>query len=155
MDTAPLSHQGFSMDRWHRELLESSRSGVLATIAEDGRSQLVPVCYALIESQFVIPIDEKPKEGGTLARVSNIGRDPRVSLLVHHYDDRWERLAWVRVEGEATMIAVGQDWPAALAALRGSYPQYQMMALEELPLIRIEPKRVVAWRWPEGENPPA
>jgi hypothetical protein len=43
----------------------------------------------------------------------------------------------------------GAAHPAALAALRGRYPQYGEMDLEALPLIVIEPQRLVAWRWGE------
>ncbi len=143
------------METWQRQLLDDARSGTLGTIAATGLPQLVPVCFALVAGDIAIAIDEKPKQGGPLARLRNIERDPRVALLVDHYEDRWERLAWVRLEGDALVVASGGAWPAALAALRARYPQYRAMALERLPVIRIQPKRVVGWRAQGGARAPA
>ncbi|MBI2766851.1 MAG: TIGR03668 family PPOX class F420-dependent oxidoreductase [Chloroflexi bacterium] len=134
-------------DAWQLHLVESCRIAHLGTLARDGRPHLVPVCFAHLDGQFAIVVDEKPKRPGELARVRNIARDPRVTLLFDHYDDAdWTRLAWVRVEGEARVLARGDSWPAALVALRARYPQYRAMALEGLPLIAITPTRVVTWR---------
>ena len=139
------------MEAWQARLLEDERSGVLGTIARSGLPQLVPVCYALVEGDIAIAIDEKPKAGGTLARIRNIERDPRATLLIDHYEERWERLAWLRLEGEASVLDGGGEWPAALDALRRRYPRYRAMALEGLPLIRLRPTRVVGWRWQDGQ----
>ena len=139
------------MEAWQEQLLEEERSGVLGTIARSGLPQLVPVCYALVEGAIAIAIDEKPKRGGTLARVRNIERDARATLLVDHYEERWERLAWLRLEGDADVLKQGAEWPDALAALRRRYPRYRGMALEELPLIRLQPARVVGWRWQDSD----
>ena len=138
------------MEPWQERLLQEARSGALATIARDGLPQLAPVCYALAEGAVAVAIDEKPKRGGTLARVRNVARDPRFALLVEHYEERWERLAWVRLEGAAETLARGAEWPAALAALRRRYPRYRTMALETRPLMRLRPSRVVAWRWEDS-----
>lgn len=138
------------MEPWQERLLQEARSGALATIARDGLPQLVPVCYALAEGAVAVAIDEKPKRGGTLARVRNVARDPRFALLVERYEERWERLAWVRLEGAAETLARGAEWPAALAALRRRYPRYRAMALETRPLMRLRPSRVVGWRWEDG-----
>lgn len=132
---------------WERDLVREMRVARLGTIGRDGQPHLVPVCFAPVDSDIAIAIDEKPKRDGTLARVRNIERDPRVTLLVDRYDDDWTQLAWVRVEGQATVMAEGRDWPGALQVLRERYDQYRAMALEGLPLIRIQPERVVSWRW--------
>lgn len=127
-------------------LLGSARRGALATLSPDGRPQAVPVCFALCEGAVVTPIDEKPKSGRPLGRLRNIARNPRVCLLVDHWDEDWSALAWVRVEGSARVLARGDAHPAALAALREKYPQYRTMALEERPLIVIDAEHIVAWR---------
>ena len=139
------------MEPWQERLLAEERSGVLGTIARSGLPQLVPVCFALVGSEIAIAIDEKPKQGTTLARVRNIERDPRATLLVDHYEDRWEQLAWLRLEGDAAVLDRGAGWPHALEALRRRYPRYRAMTLEELPVIRLRPTRVVGWRWQEGQ----
>ncbi len=119
----------------------------LGTIGAGGAPHLVPVCYAYLEGRFVVAVDEKPKRGGNLARVRNIERDGRVTLLFDRYEDDWTRLAWVRVEGVAQVLAAGSEWPEAVEALRARYPQYRGMSLESLPVIAISPKRVTGWRW--------
>ncbi len=133
---------------WQRELLESLPVARLGTIASDGRPHLVPVCFVLLGDTIVIAIDEKPKRPGVqLARLRNIRRDSRVSLLADRYEGDWLKLAWVRIDGEATIVASGQERPEALAALRLRYPQYGTMALESLPLIEVTPERVTGWRY--------
>ena len=132
---------------WQLELIAETRRAVLGTIAADGRPHLVPVCFALVDHTFGIAIDEKPKRPGRLARLRNIDRDPRVTLLIDRYADDWRQLAWLRVDGEATIVQRGGERPELLAALRGSYVQYRAMALEDSPLILVVPDRVSAWRW--------
>lgn len=134
-------------ERWQLELLGECRVARLGTIASDGRPRIVPVCYAVVGEAVVIAVDEKPKRGGRLARLRDIARDARVTLLVDRYEDDWARLAWVRIEGRATVLERGDEHPAALQALRARYPQYGSMGLEALPLIVVTPERVVGWQW--------
>lgn len=134
-------------ERWQMELLEECRVARLGTIASGGRPRLVPVCYAVVDGAVVMAVDEKPKRGGRLARLRDIARDPRATLLVDRYEDDWTRLAWVRIEGAAAVQERGEEHPAALEALRARYPQYGEMGLEALPLIVVTPERVVGWRW--------
>lgn len=135
------------LEPWQRELLDECRVARLATIAPGGRPRLVPVCYATMGDQLAIAIDEKPKTTTDLARVRDIRRDPRVTFLVDRYDDHdWARLAWVRIEANASVLGRGDEWPAALAALRARYPQYAAMALEDRPLLRLVMTRTVGWK---------
>lgn len=131
---------------WQMELFDECRVARLATIAPDGSPHLVPVCFALVDTTFVIAVDEKPKRPGRLARLRNIERDPRVTLLVDRYDDDWRTLRWVRVDGHAAVSERGADWPEAVEALRLRYPQYREMAIQTLPMIRVVPRRVSGWR---------
>lgn len=139
---------------WESRLLERARTAVLGTIAANGEPHLVPVCFTLVAGSIVIAIDEKPKgPAARLARLRNIARDPRVTLLVDRYDDAdWPTLAWVRVHGRADVIERGSLWPEALDALRARYAQYREMSLETCPLVRITPVRVAGWRWTEEER---
>jgi PPOX class probable F420-dependent enzyme len=132
---------------WERDFVAAQRVARLATISRDGRPHLVPVCFALDGGSVFIAVDEKPKRAGTLARVANIQRDPRATLLFDHYSDHWEQLAWVRLDCVATVHERGGGHPAVLELLRSKYAQYSAMALEGLPLIELAVERAVSWRW--------
>lgn len=132
---------------WHLELIAESRVARLGTIAARGTPHLAPVCYALVDGVFAISVDEKPKRTVELARIANIRRDARVSLLIDRYADDWTQLAWVRIDGEAEVLPTGADWPESLVHLRARYAQYEQMNLESRPVIRIVPGLVSGWRY--------
>jgi PPOX class probable F420-dependent enzyme len=134
-------------EEWELRLIKELRVARLATVAPSGAPHLVPVCFAHVADEFWIAVDEKPKRSTRLARLRNIGAEPRVSLLFDRYDDDWSSLAWIRIDGLATVVELGSEAPAALEALRGRYPQYRAMDLESLPLVRVEPRKVTGWRW--------
>jgi PPOX class probable F420-dependent enzyme len=142
----------------HRGFLESARRAVLATIAPDGHPRLVPICFVVAGDPPILytPIDDKPKRGDdplTLARVRDIQADPRVTVLVDRWDEDWTRLAWLRVEGRATLLEPApatDEHAAAVAGLRARYPQYSTHRLEQRPLIRIALERAVGWGPPEA-----
>ncbi len=133
-----------------RALIQGSRLARLGTIGPGGRPHLVPVCFALVGSGFASPIDQKPKRGPRLARLRNIERDARVTLLFDYYDEDWSRLAWLRVDGTAVVLARGDAWPEALQALRQRYQQYRTMDLETCPVIRITVERTASWHASSG-----
>jgi len=138
-----------------RALLDAVRRATLATIRTDGRPRLVPCCFALLDigdrQVLVTPIDDKPKRAAdprALARVQDIERDPRVTLLVDRWDEDWSRLAWLRLDGVARLVWPGDDpveHHAAVAALRLRYPQYRTHALEQLPVVRVAVEAVRGW----------
>jgi PPOX class probable F420-dependent enzyme len=134
-------------ESWELDLIASARHAVLGTTGAGGSPHLVPVCYAFVDGTFVIAIDEKPKSGRRLARLRNLERDPRVALLIERYDDAWTQLAWLRIDGTATVHERGAEAAPALAALRTRYLQYRGMNLEERPLIVVAPGRKASWRW--------
>jgi PPOX class probable F420-dependent enzyme len=141
----------------YRALLITERRATLATVAPDGRPRLVPCCFAMgVEDGTVIidtPIDAKPKASTDpmrLARVRDIRRDERVTLLVDRWDEDWARLAWLRVDGTARLLLPWAPRDAAahlsaVTALRARYPQYREQRLEGLPVIRVTPTRVSGW----------
>jgi len=135
-----------------RAFLDGARRAVLATIASDGRPRLVPTCFVVAGEPPVLytPIDDKPKRSDdplALARVRDIQADPRVTILVDRWDEDWTRLAWLRIDGTATLLGAeaGSDRAQVVAALRARYPQYEAHRLEERPLIRITLERVTDW----------
>jgi PPOX class probable F420-dependent enzyme len=151
--------------RAHRILLVTERRATLATVASDGRPRLVPCCFAMgVEDGTIVidtPIDAKPKTSSDpmrLARVRDIRRDPRVTLLVDRWDEDWTRLAWVRITGIARLLLPWAERDAAahrgaLDALRARYPQYREQRLESLPIIRVTPEHISGWAADAGDDP--
>ena len=134
-----------------RRLLAGARRAVLATIAPDGHPRLVPVCFVVDPVHPVVytPLDDKPKsvdDPTALARVRDIAADERAALLVDRWDEDWTRLAWLRLDGRAALLA--PDAPghqAIVAALRARYPQYATHRLDDRPLIAITVDRATRW----------
>jgi PPOX class probable F420-dependent enzyme len=133
-----------NLPAWASELL-SSPLGHLATADASGVPAIVPICFVVDGDVIWSAIDEKPKSGKPLKRLRNIAENPRVTLLVDRYDDDWTKLAWVAIHGIAQTVPA-RDHPEALARLRRKYPQYDAMALQESPLVRIEVQTAVSWR---------
>lgn len=116
----------------------------MTTLRSDGSAHSVPVVFAVIGDQIVSPIDHKPKSGQTLARVKNLQRDDRVTLLVDHWDEDWTRLVWVMVSGNAEVDPNPRE--DLERALNVRYPQYEPDERHNA-LIRIQPTRVTWWSW--------
>jgi PPOX class probable F420-dependent enzyme len=125
--------------------VHSQRVARLATADATGQPFAIPVVFALLDGRFYTAIDEKPKSGAPLRRLRNIEENPRVAVIIDHYDDDWTQLAWVLVRGTASIVGDTDEKRSALAALRERYPQYESMALEGRPLIRIQPEHVSSW----------
>lgn len=130
-----------------RAFLARQRVGRFATVDPHGRPHVVPICFAELDGVLYTPIDEKPKTGDPreLRRIRNLLANPNVCLVVDHFEEDWSHLAWLQVRGMAALVEDGAERGRAHAALRARYPQYQAMALEALPLIRITPTRLVGW----------
>ena len=140
-----------------RRLLAEARRAVLATTDPTGLPRLVPICYALAPPEdpraaprLYMPIDEKPKSSAdprALARVRDLLAVPDVVVLVDRWDEDWEQLAWVRLQGLGELVepAAGEEHRDAVAALRERYPQYGAQRLERRPVVRIRVTRVRSW----------
>jgi PPOX class probable F420-dependent enzyme len=116
----------------------------LATVAPDGAPHLVPVVFALSDQTVYTAVDAKPKTTQRLRRLTNIERNPQVSLLVDHYDEDWSRLWWVRADGVAEIHHQGATVQTAQALLRVKYAQYQSVSLTG-PVIAIAVRRWSSW----------
>lgn len=95
----------------------------LATIGPDGRPVLVPICYASERDTLYWVVDAKPKSTTALKRLDNIRRDPRVSVLIDHYEDDWTKLWWVRLDGTARIVDDDEERRDAEKRLADKYPQ--------------------------------
>ena len=107
-----------------RALLASTRVGRLATVRPDGRPHVVACCFAVQGNRLWTAVDAKPKTTTRLQRLDNVRAHPWASLLVDHYEEDWDALWWVRVDGRATVLDPGAEREHALAALVAKYEQY-------------------------------
>ncbi|MGD2043319.1 MAG: TIGR03668 family PPOX class F420-dependent oxidoreductase [Acidimicrobiia bacterium] len=120
------------------------RSGHLATVRPDGRPHVVVVTFAVTHDQIVTAIDRKPKTTERLQRLVNIEANPSVSFLVDHYEEDWDGLWWVRIDGRASIHASGRVWRDAIDALTARYGQYRKQRPAG-PVIAIAQESVTSW----------
>ena len=136
------------MTRKEAAFIRQARVGHLATVDEQGQPLNLPFCFAFDGESLYSPIDEKPKTAAPreLKRVRNIRANPRVSVVVHRYDDEdWSRLAHIIIQGKASVLTDGETHRKAVGLLRRKYPQYRTMALDERPMIQIRVERYIRW----------
>jgi PPOX class probable F420-dependent enzyme len=108
-----------------RARFAAARVARLATADAGGRPHLVPIAFAVVGETIYSAVDAKPKRSRALRRLANVRENPAVSLLVDHWDeDDWERLWWVRADGEGRVLDPGDAEAArAVALLRERYPR--------------------------------
>jgi PPOX class probable F420-dependent enzyme len=131
-----------------RALIETARTAILATTAADGRPRLVPICFAVRGDVVWSPLDEKPKvvsDVRALARVRDIAARPDVRLLVDRWSEDWSKLAWLRIDGRATLVEPELVAVGVVVDLRAKYPQYLEHDLEHRPMLRIEIEAATGW----------
>ena len=131
-----------------RAFVATARTAILATVAPDGAPRLVPICFIVEGDRIVSPLDEKPKRTADprdLARVRDILERPQVSLLVHRWDEDWSRLAWIRLQGTASLIEPGRSPLGVVEDLRAKYPQYEDHAIDRRPMLEVVIDRVSSW----------
>lgn len=128
-------------------LAEAARSPVarLATIGMSG-VDLVPITFVLVGSTVVTAVDHKPKQTRLLRRLDNIELDPRVTVLIDHYDDDWTSLWWVRLRGLARVVDDGPRFATAVEQLAAKYPQHYVRVPPAGPVIEIDVTEVRTWR---------
>ncbi|HTN71763.1 MAG TPA: TIGR03668 family PPOX class F420-dependent oxidoreductase [Methylomirabilota bacterium] len=128
-------------------LLRSARVAHLATADANGQPLVVPICFAFDGKEFVSTIDEKPKQTPPtrLKRLRNITANPKVSLIIDHYDEDWHRLAYLLIRGTAKILLRGARHRRGVYLLRRKYPQYRNMAINDRPMIVITPKQLTSW----------
>lgn len=102
-----------------------ARVARLATADAAGRPHLVPIAFAVDGETIYSAVDAKPKRSRALRRLANVRQNPAVSLLVDHWDEEdWERLWWVRADGEGRVLAAEErEAVRAVGLLRERYPR--------------------------------
>jgi PPOX class probable F420-dependent enzyme len=115
----------------------------LATVDARGHPHLVPIVFALARETLYSVVDAKPKRTTELRRLRNVRSDPRVSVLVDHYEDAdWSALWWVRAEGIARVLdPVEPEARDAVQLLARRYPQQRPTG----PVLAIDVERWSSW----------
>jgi PPOX class probable F420-dependent enzyme len=108
-----------------RRRVTEARVARLATVDAKGRPHAVPFCFVLVDDTLYSAVDEKPKSTAELRRLDNIRNRPDVAVLIDHYDENWDRLWWVRLDGIGRVLDTGDERDGALAALIAKYDQYR------------------------------
>jgi len=131
--------------------LQAARIGRLATLDGVGQPNVLPVCFVMDGDRTIYtPVDRKPKKvpPERLARVRNILSQPRVALVVDHYEEDWQELWYVVVRGTAGLISEQstEERGQALTTLREKYQQYRTgMLPDDAPIIRIDIESITGW----------
>jgi PPOX class probable F420-dependent enzyme len=139
------------LSRRHRDFLDRSRVGHLATAEAGGAPHVIPVCYAVSTDPeggdtLYVTIDEKPKrQDRPLKRLRNILENPQAAVVVDRWDEDWSRLGWVMLRGRAEILYAGPEHDRAQALLVARYPQYREMQLGDLPVIALRIARATGW----------
>jgi PPOX class probable F420-dependent enzyme len=132
-----------------REFVAAARLAHLATADADGAPHNVPLCYWFDGERIYFAIDEKPKRqtGLALKRMRNIAVNPRVAVVIDHYEEDWSQLAYVMIRGQARVVEDPEEYLVAMRHLRDKYVQYRGMNMtpEKNPIVKIEPESVHAW----------
>jgi PPOX class probable F420-dependent enzyme len=116
----------------------------LATVSAVGAPHLVPITFAIEKDTLYFAVDAKPKRTTELQRLKNIAANPRVCVLVDHYEDDWTKLWWVRVDGTARILGDGSEAEHAVDLLVGRYAQYRQ-ARPNGPVVAIAIDRISGW----------
>jgi PPOX class probable F420-dependent enzyme len=153
-----------------RRRVAEARVGRLATVTPESRPHLVPCCFALSPRYaasggdagdagdlrqggdpagegdvLYSAVDAKPKTTLALRRLANLRANGAAALLVDHYDDDWDTLWWVRVDGRGRVVEAGSERERALDLLAAKYEQYR----RRRPAGAVVAIDVTRWRaWP-------
>jgi PPOX class probable F420-dependent enzyme len=132
------------------EFIERARVARLATVDYTSKPHLVPVVFVFDGNHFFIPIDKKKKTvtPQRLKRIKNIQDNPNVALLIDKYSEDWTKLAFVMIQGKASIITSKTQGniqlQEAYKKLTTKYRQYQKIGLSEM-CIMIKPEKVASW----------
>jgi PPOX class probable F420-dependent enzyme len=140
LHTVPANVAGF---------ISRSRVGHLGTADATGQPLVVPFCYAFDGTAIFSAIDAKPKRtpARALRRVKNIAENAKVCVVIDDYDEDWQKLRHVIIQGQAEILTDGPDYRHGVDLLLDKYPQYRTMGLDpdRGVMIKVTPGRVTDW----------
>src|SRR5215218_805932 len=123
------------------EFIKRARVARLATVDYTSKPHLVPVVFVFDGNHFFIPIDQKRKtvKPQRLKRIKNIQDNPNVALLIDKYSEDWTKLAFVMIQGKASIITSKTQGniqlQEAYKKLETKYRQYQKIGLGKMCII--------------------
>jgi len=125
-----------------RTRFATARVARLATADAAGRPHIVPVVFALDGDTVYSAVDAKPKRSTTLRRFENVRENPRVAMLVDHYEEDWDALWWARADGAGRVL--DSERPEARRAvdlLRRRYEQQRVVGA----VLAVDVERWSGW----------
>lgn len=137
-----------SLTEDERAFAEAHRVAHLATADATGVPHVVPLCYAMDGDCLYFVVDEKPKATRrNLKRLRNLAENPRAAVVIDDYDDGWQRLAYLLLQGPAAIVDDPAEYERILALLRQRYRPYVSMplAMERNPMVRVHIERTHFW----------
>jgi PPOX class probable F420-dependent enzyme len=137
------------------ETLNNSKIARLATVdPENNQPYLVPVVFVFNGYNIFIPIDDKPKKTGNsnqLKRVKNIQKNPNISFLIDTYDDDWNNLSYLMIQGKARIVVNRlkdiDTIKTAHSLLSEKYLQYKNLVGMGDSCIVIDIQKVIKWKY--------
>jgi coenzyme F420-0:L-glutamate ligase/coenzyme F420-1:gamma-L-glutamate ligase len=148
------------MDKEILTLIKSARIGRLATASSNLQPYLTPVVFVIEQNSIFIPLDDKPKTiaAEQLKRVKNIRENPRVSLLVDHYEENWKNLWFVMLIGRATLLyqngkhqTTNEKIIRIQSMLVEKYSQYTKIRTGNL-YIKIKVDKMIYWKFNQSRK---
>ena len=130
-------------DQELRERFTQAKVLRLGTADAAGKPHIVPATFAVVGDVVAIAVDHKPKRHTNLKRLRNVEENPAVTLLVDHFDEDWDRLWWVRADGQAQVVENELAYEL-VDALVDKYEQYREHRPTG-PVIRIQINRWSGW----------
>ena len=129
------------------DFLEGARVGRLATADAAGQPHVIPIVFATDGLKLYTPLDKKPKRmaPNQLKRVRNLLENPKLALVVDHYEEDWTKLIWVMVKGSGLLVESGEAYTTGIRLLETKYAQYRQLSLKDRPLIVITPSEITSW----------
>ena len=152
-------------------IIYRARVARLATADCKSIPHIIPVVFAFDGEKYYIPVDEKPKitKPDKLRRIKNIEVNPAVALLIDEYNENWNKLLFIMIQGKASILGKGREnnnaeteeqpdnsndndklLRYAHKLLLTKYPQYQHVAIGKLCIV-IHPQRTIFWSMLSGE----
>ena len=116
----------------------------LGTADRQGRPHLVVVTFAVDGDTIYTAVDQKPKASTDLKRLRNVSENPMVTMLADQYTDDWDKLWWVRADGQAAILADPRQMAAPLRLLADRYWQYRQ-ATPTGPVLAVTVERWSGW----------